>query len=414
MRKLIPIIVTIIALLFLVGCYDSPYETDDLTLDNFVSESPQEKAITQKQEPSTTNIEKPIIQKEQSKAKSPSEELLNFLENTFSSFATISKESEDLINEFSSEKITKEELCSKLNAKEENFNPINSALANKNVGGDIALKERFNKLLSRLITIGKQMSTDFENVNSYCSGGSILKLTDAESDFDRIARGYEMYYVDGSRTKPSPWGSTIPSLETISVMFEQIRGLLQTSSGDTQESYGVGDTIEKNGLKVTLNEAKKNYASIEYSYFVPNSIWTDEEWLDIKKYFLGWSGAYETNIKKQMEAEINQKYYSKLPETLKYQYFDYTVEGSTKELRSKRKSFLFIPSKEYIFEEKFDMNDGYIRGLFYLYPEDRNEKVKLIITFEGCGKNKEEIEAIESQGICPQTFIFDVDLFQLS
>ena len=188
--------------------------------------------------------------------------------------------------------------------------------------------------------------------------------------------------------------------------------------------YGISDTIEKNGIKVTLKEVKKNcfdvQACVLQSYvksdaennFGSTRIWGAEEWYDIRKYI--YTGASDENLRKQVFNELNQKYGSRLPYYRQYQYFDYTWENVPIKLRENRKAFLSLPSRDYVSNEEYNMNEGYVKGLFYLEPEERNEKIKLIITFEGCGENKEEIEAIETQGICPYTFVFNINLSQIN
>ncbi|MBW2974812.1 hypothetical protein KY366_03775 [Candidatus Woesearchaeota archaeon] len=345
---------------------------------------------------------------------SPTEKFLNFLEAIFSEFATISKESYTLIDQYSSKELTKEKLCDEINIKRSSFNKLNDKLDELKLRENLLLKERVIELKELLLNIGKnRLDYSFDKIETYCNEGSVIELSKADEKLNNLAGNYLIYHEQGGRTQ-NP-NERVSSEEMFSVKIEEIRNMLKTETTDLKV-YGIGDTIKRKiegfDRELTLKEVKKDYAHILFSYDANDKTWSKEEWSDIRKYRISWANTYDKELQNQIVEELNNKYSSKLSEWRKFQYFNYVhnIPFSFKEMGT---SILYIPSKDKFIEEEYDINFGYIQGLFYLEPEERNEKVKLIISYEGCGKNKEEIKSAEKGEICPLTFIFNVDLAEV-
>lgn len=418
MTKKIIAFLVIISLLFLIGCTNIPPSDLKDTISNQVTskDADVKKEVVSKgveKISETKPKEKPIIVEPLPK------DIINLLEKTLITFADMSYKSGNLIDNYSSKEVSKEELCNQLKADKKTFNELLQDLNELTLSDKLgALKPNFEDLKKEVLGYGNKIYSHFDNALNYCSDGSIIDLSDAETDFFTFSYDYSHYYDGKAKSPSNPFGGSSWEnyMEIIANKFEELKKITPVNfpTITEQKNQGIGDSIEKYGIKVTLNDVKKNYVDIMESY--REGDWSNEEWKEIDKYQRTWINTYDNNFKKEMVDELNQKYASKVPIYKQYQFFDYTYELIEKEKLKGMESpdaILFIPSKGYTYDEVFGWSNYYVKGLYYLYPNERNDNVKFVVSFDGCGNNKEEIEAAEKGEICPLTFVFNIDLSKL-
>ena len=323
-----------VALLFLIGCTEDTIQTSPTPQENKVVDA--QKTIPNKENPNLTKKEEsPVILKEEPPIATPpiltkQEPILpkessliedtlfyiSFIEELLDKYASIdSNIYHRSIGSFSSNKITKQDLCVELNSQKDAIKELYQNSLEKKSSNLMLFKEGLDKLKDSISENLNQLNTLLaKDISSFCSNdGSILLL-------DKIKDNLLTYSI---------------RLDDISRSLYKIKQHI-SKNPTAQKIAHVGDSIEKGGMKVTLRKVTKNYVSWQCYYNQlrdsdDSDIFTDEEWKDIQKYQNAIS--YSPELSEKLYDELNQKYGKKVEDVdLKFLYLDWGYEITDQKL----------------------------------------------------------------------------------
>lgn len=437
-----------VALLFLIGCTENTIQTSPTPQENKVVDV--QKIIPNKENPNLTKKEEyPVILKEEpliatppiltkqepilpkeSSLKENTLSFTSFIEESLDKYTSIETKIYQGINDFSSNKNTKEELCISLNSQKDASKELYLNFLERRYTNQMLFKIDLDNIKESVSENLKQFSGLLDkDVSSFCSSqGSILLL---EKINDNL-RTYSIRFRDTnfSLYKIKQRISKNPTTQTIAYL---------------------GDSIEKGGIKVTLNKVTKNYLSWQCSYnelrdrLRDSDVFTDEERKDIQKYQSSISSS--STLREQLIEELNKKYGNRVEsEDLKFLYVDWSYEVTNQNL-AKENLATRLRERKWALQEiyrssgsvytgtvgyndintislykenlpSFDPSEyydcSYLGGTYFSNQElggVNSGEIKVIIDFSSCVRNSAiNIQHTEQGLICDNAYIFTVNL----
>lgn len=348
---------------------------------------------------------------------------IEFVDTIAKDSNSLNANSYNLIGDYSNDKIDKKVLCDELDSNNKKIYDLNIKL-NKEPNEGLLLSNELKKL--RNSNLESQYANKAKQIKTFCEGdGSILSLTNLKNTFLDVS---------------SP-----------SYLTYDLKNFISTSKGTNSKlKYGIGDTIEKSGIKVTLNSITKNYAHFDCSYsYIDSGVFSDSEWKEISSYQSKINN--RDSLSKQLISELNNKYSNKIDNRYKFLYVDFDFTVTDKELvKSKLPHHLrwveddvnrygsdlyplgFFGEIKHVYLHKLgnkDMLSEYpLRYLMRECPSsvsvlggslfDNNElgsfssgEIKLIIDFSDCVNwDVANIEQTEKGLVCDNAYIFTIDM----
>ncbi len=244
---------------------------------------------------------------------------------------------------------------------------------------------------------------------------------------------------------------TLRFRETISSLNNIKQHISNNKNPSVPNIAHVGDSIEKGGIKVTLNKVTKNYLSWQCSYnelidrLRDSDVFTDEERKDIQKYQSSISSS--GTLREQLIEELNKKYGNRVgSEDLKFLYVDWSYEVTNQKL-AKENLATRLRERKWALQEiyrsvgsvytgtvgyndintvslykenlpSFDPSEyydySYLGGTSFSNQEldgVNSGEIKVIIYFSNCvGNSAINIQHTEQGLICDNAYIFTVNL----
>jgi hypothetical protein len=420
------LLISVVIIILISGCSSQKYVLNNLeksSQNSLQKESIQKPA--QKEVTTAINSKELFKNLESIKSSKDTSYITNVLEETYYYINQINTQIFEELTKLSSSEVSKEYFCNETNEYNNELSNLSETFPTINFGSDVILSDSLSSLKGSIHNKNNLIYRTFSHCKTYCSEDSILAQSKCLSSVDSFKKYKLDFESRDEKVEIDPFsgGGYSTYDQSIYSTLNNIKEKLPSLGTITNtKMYGIGDSIEKGGLKVTLNSVNKRYIGWESSYSRKRYDWTDQEWKQIQDYQFQIAGTSDKELKQKLIAELNSTFGNRIKDESKFWFFDVNLELLDKTNQKAQDYYnkfyyqrsevmsLYDIESENVFNEYECLSNLNWEGRGLFQREDSKTKIKLIISFDNCGGTKADIEAIEKGQMCDNTYIFNVDL----